>query len=89
MENRINKVLTLRNGKKYVVLNQAIYKQNNYFFVFLLPFPGKCFINNHTTCFCYCQKNKTENSCDPPRERFSINIADNNIHASHFIAAIH
>lgn len=33
MENRINKVLTLRNGKKYVVLNQAIYKQENYFFV--------------------------------------------------------
>lgn len=33
MENRINKVLTLRNGKKYVVLNQAIYRQENYFFV--------------------------------------------------------
>ena len=33
MENRINKIMTLKNGKKYVVLNQAIYKQNNYFFV--------------------------------------------------------
>lgn len=33
MENRINKIMTLKNGKKYVVLNQAIYKENNYFFV--------------------------------------------------------
>jgi len=33
MENRINKVITLKNGKKYVVLNQAIYKESNYFFV--------------------------------------------------------
>ena len=33
MENRINKVMTLKNGQKYVVLNQAIYKDTNYFFV--------------------------------------------------------
>ena len=33
MENRINKVITLKNVKKYVVLNQAIYKESNYFFV--------------------------------------------------------
>lgn len=33
MENKINKIITLRNGKKYVVLNQAIYKQKNYFFL--------------------------------------------------------
>lgn len=33
MDNRINKKMTLKNGKKYVVLNQAIYKNVNYFFV--------------------------------------------------------
>jgi len=33
MENRINKVMTLKNGKKYVILNQAVYKSNNYFLV--------------------------------------------------------
>lgn len=33
MENRINKIMTLKNGQKYVVLNQAIYKDTNYFFV--------------------------------------------------------
>lgn len=33
MENRINKLLTLKNNKKYVVLNQAIYKEKNYFYV--------------------------------------------------------
>lgn len=33
MENRINKIMTLNDGKKYIVLNQAIYKGTNYFFV--------------------------------------------------------
>lgn len=33
MENRINKIMTLKDGKKYIVLNQAIYKEKNYFFV--------------------------------------------------------
>lgn len=33
MENRINKIMTLTDGKKYIILNQAIYKENNYFFV--------------------------------------------------------
>jgi len=33
MENRINKIMTLKDGKKYIVLNQAIYKEINYFFV--------------------------------------------------------
>ena len=33
MENRINKVIVLGNNKKYAVLNQAIYKDKNYFFV--------------------------------------------------------
>lgn len=33
MENRINKIMTLNDGKKYIVLNQAIYKETNYFFV--------------------------------------------------------
>ena len=33
MENRINKIMTLKDGKKYVILNQAIYKGINYFFV--------------------------------------------------------
>ncbi len=33
MENRINKIMTLKDGKKYIVLNQAIYKETNYFFV--------------------------------------------------------
>lgn len=31
MENRINKILTLKDDRKYVVLNQAIYKDKNYF----------------------------------------------------------
>ena len=31
MENRINKVMELENGKKYIVLKQAVYKNNNYF----------------------------------------------------------
>lgn len=33
MENRINKIMTLTDGKKYIILNQAIYKETNYFFV--------------------------------------------------------
>lgn len=33
MENRINKIMTLADGKKYIILNQAIYKETNYFFV--------------------------------------------------------
>ena len=33
MENRINKIITLANNDKYLVLNQAYYKGNNYFFV--------------------------------------------------------
>ena len=33
MENRINKIMTLTDGKKYRRLNQAIYKETNYFFV--------------------------------------------------------
>lgn len=32
MENRINKILNLKNGAKYLVLNQAYYKGNNYYF---------------------------------------------------------
>lgn len=31
MENRINQVMELENGKKYVVVKQAIYKNHNYF----------------------------------------------------------
>ena len=33
MENRINKIIGLSNGSKYLVLNQACYKQINYYFV--------------------------------------------------------
>ncbi len=33
MENKINKVVTLANGKKYFILKQAIYKGENYFMV--------------------------------------------------------
>ena len=33
MENRINSVLELANGEKYVVINQAIYQDRNYFLV--------------------------------------------------------
>lgn len=31
MENRINKVLVLDNGKKYIVVKQAVYKDENYY----------------------------------------------------------
>lgn len=33
MENRINQVVELENGKKYLILKQAIYKGQNYYFV--------------------------------------------------------
>ncbi len=33
MENRINSVLELANGEKYVVINQAIYQGRSYFLV--------------------------------------------------------
>lgn len=33
MENRINKVVELDNGKKYFILKQAIYMNENYFVV--------------------------------------------------------
>ncbi len=33
LDNRINKVMILDNGKKYYVLNQAIYKKNSYLLV--------------------------------------------------------
>jgi len=36
MENRINQVMELANGKKYVVMKQAIYKDNNYYVSALL-----------------------------------------------------
>lgn len=31
MENRINQVMTLDNGKKYIILHQAIYNNENYY----------------------------------------------------------
>ncbi len=31
MENRINQVMELADGKKYIVIKQAIYKGDNYF----------------------------------------------------------
>lgn len=31
MENRINQIMTLKNGRKYIILRQAIYKGENYF----------------------------------------------------------
>ena len=33
MENRINQVIELENGKKYFILKQAIYLSENYFIV--------------------------------------------------------
>lgn len=33
MENRINSILELDNGEKYVVLNQAVYQDRNYYLV--------------------------------------------------------
>lgn len=33
MENRINSILELANDEKYVVINQAIYQDSNYFLV--------------------------------------------------------
>lgn len=33
MKNLINSILTLENNEKYVVLNQAIYKEKNYYLV--------------------------------------------------------
>ena len=41
MENRINKIMTLKDGKKYIVLNQAIYKDTNYFFVVRITEDGE------------------------------------------------
>ncbi len=32
MENRINKIMHLKNGAKYLILNQAIYQGKNYYF---------------------------------------------------------
>lgn len=31
MENRINQVMTLEDGRKYVILHQAIYNNDNYY----------------------------------------------------------
>ena len=31
MENKINKIIVLDNGKKYIVLRQAVYKEENYY----------------------------------------------------------
>lgn len=31
MENRINQVMTLGNGEKYIILRQAIYEDDNYY----------------------------------------------------------
>lgn len=31
MENRINQIITLENGKKFMILHQAIYNNVNYF----------------------------------------------------------
>lgn len=33
MENLINSILTLDNNEKYIVLNQAVYQNKNYFLV--------------------------------------------------------
>ena len=33
MENLINDIIVLENDEKYIVLNQAIYMNNNYYFV--------------------------------------------------------
>lgn len=31
MENKINKVITIENGKKFIIMKQAIYHDENYF----------------------------------------------------------
>ena len=31
MENRINQIMTLADGKKYLVIKQAVYKNENYY----------------------------------------------------------
>ena len=41
MENRINTILELDNNEKYVVLNQAIYQDRNYYLVVKLSDDGK------------------------------------------------
>ncbi len=33
MENRINQIITLKSGSKYLILNQAYYKNKSYYFV--------------------------------------------------------
>jgi len=33
MNNKINQIIHLKNGTKYLVINQAIYKGKNYYFV--------------------------------------------------------
>lgn len=41
MENRINQVVELENGKKYFILKQAIYLSENYFVVAEVSEDGK------------------------------------------------
>lgn len=41
MENRINQVIELENGKKYFILKQAIYLNENYFIVAEVTEDGK------------------------------------------------
>ena len=41
MENRINQVVELENGKKYFILKQAIYLNENYFIVAEVTEDGK------------------------------------------------
>lgn len=46
MENLTNQVLDLKNGKKYFVLRQAVYKGNTYFLVAELTNDEEDFTNN-------------------------------------------
>lgn len=46
MENRINNIVELDNGKKYIILKQAVYKNSNYYFVTEITNDEKDIIDN-------------------------------------------
>lgn len=46
MENLTNKILELKNNKKYFVIRQATYRENTYYFVVEVTSDGEDFTDN-------------------------------------------
>lgn len=59
MENKINKIMTLENGRNFIILRQAIYKGENYFVAARLSDDEKKITEDYVTVHEFIKDDKT------------------------------